>query len=636
MEGDRVSSQRERVYLCQESTFIMPSLLLVDVASGPSWDNVTSWGTVAAGLVLVIFLGQRILEWDPALLVLETVWHVFVRAIPARLLLERSNLDSFTRGSSSLGQRNASIHAAKSDALQSVLHLTAFAPRSKITMYAPKGLGNWDNSCYQNSVLQSMSSLASFRKFLDSQSNLLRSTVQESSTKSLAALINELNHGASSSRYIWTPPLLKSMNSWQQQDAQEYFSKLIDAMEREFAACKSFHFADTGLEELLDSREGAHGTVDASAKTKSHPFEGLLAQRVGCVQCGYTEGLSLIPFSCVTLPLERSWNSTLEWSLGKFCELETIEGVECMSCTLRAKQASLQQEIATAEKSDRTVDTNAASTLKHSKSLLTIINAVLDEESFEEEDLLKRCEISADSKVTTHKTRQAAFIRAPQCLVLHLNRSMFDEVTFQQLKNYAGVAYPSHLNLEKWFIGSSMSEAHGIEGMQAEAWPVDPRQSMLGAGSGAPQAQYRLRAVVNHLGRHENGHYVAIRHVDRHDSFSEAETGQKKSFAHDSGDWWRISDETVTSSTEEEALTQGGAFMLFYERAEGNDPTARRINSAMSSEVEPIHNDAATESTVDDPSSEELRADESETASDRSSSWTEVTVGDEWDKDPNN
>lgn len=46
-------------------------------------------------------------------------------------------------------------------------------------------------------------------------------------------------------------------------------------------------------------------------------------------------------------------------------------------------------------------------------------------------------------------------MRKPKCSVLHINRSIFDEMTGAQLKNNASLTFPPVLDLTKWSVGRS-------------------------------------------------------------------------------------------------------------------------------------------------------------------------------------
>merc|ERR1712113_426557 len=161
--------------------------------------------------------------------------------------------------------------------------------------------------------------------------------------------------------------------------------------------------------------------------------------------------------------------------------------------------------------------------------------------------------------VCSTKTRQAVLGRAPQSLVVHVNRSVFDEVTFGQRKNYASVRFPLRLDLARWMLG--------------EDGEKKPTESILRSSKSGAERLYRLKAVVTHYGRHENGHYICYR---RHSMRPPKAEGHGSPEDDVGKRWWRLSDEDVSPVDEETVLKQGGVFMLFYEREEAvknNDRT---------------------------------------------------------------
>jgi len=146
--------------------------------------------------------------------------------------------------------------------------------------------------------------------------------------------------------------------------------------------------------------------------------------------------------------------------------------------------------------------------------------------------------------------------RPPKSLAVHVNRSLFDEMTGELKKNYAEVRFPKRLDLGPWCLGSSgtSDETH------YEEWLLDPAQSMISSISSPARICgpfYELRAVVTHYGRHENGHYICYK---KHPIMRGTDG---KNISEDQ--WWRLSDDDVTKVSEGTVSAQGGVFMLFYD-----------------------------------------------------------------------
>jgi len=428
----------------------------------------------------------------------------------------------------------------------------------------PAGLGNWDNSCYQNSVLQGLASLDSLSGYLTNPK--IEEELDEGVSKpemkmaeALKGLIATLNDPANNGKRIWTPATLKNMSSWQQQDAQEYFSKVLDEIDKEVGKVAKLIQTAQGFESdnSLDSKSISSEALPIS--TFRNPLEGLIAQRVGCMQCGYSEGLSMIPFNCLTVPLGKSWEYNLPECLDEYTNLEQIEGVECGKCTLLKFQRQLSTIF------ERTKDTASDSPVhQQCKERLNAVNEALEEDDYEDKTLNQKCKISPKNRVSSTKSRQAVIARPPKSLVVHVNRSLFDELTGELKKNYSIVRFPKNLDLGPWCLGSSGAS----EDNSTEEWLLNPDHPMIASTTNPSRLRgptYELRAVVTHYGRHENGHYICYKKHPTFDSEGKEEKEQ----------WWRLSDDDVTKVTEEAVLSQGGVFMLFYDCIEAASPVSR-------------------------------------------------------------
>ncbi|ODH38310.1 hypothetical protein ACO22_02411 [Paracoccidioides brasiliensis] len=565
---------------------------------------------------------------------LQTVWNIIVFFIPSRFVFaldkgsrdrDPAKLDAY----SSLTRR--ARHSAKSGAMQRILGLdtnsilTTF-PRGRsltgigqallgIKDSCPPGLGNWDNSCYQNSIIQGFASLRTLDRFLEGNIREFEDRDPFYTHAALRDIITKLNSPAYGGRKLWTPPELKSMSSWQQQDAQEYFSKVVDQVDKELRRASRGLTSDAGLR-FVDTQRNGHKVGPFPAYEGRHlkdqlkkppaygeytstfrnPLEGLLAQRVGCMQCGWTEGLSLIPFNCLTVPLGTNWEYDIRECLDEYTALEPIEGVECAKCTLLRTQGQLEQLLkqidSDAELEEGTTTPRLTEALRSSaESRLKVVQQALEDEDFSEKTLSEKCHIPARNRVSSTKSRQAVIARAPKSLVIHVNRSVFNEMTGMLRKNSADVRFPRVLDLGEWCLGSrSVGET---DDDISEHWGIDPSESMLsrpGTNSEMLSRRYELRAVITHYGRHENGHYICYRKY----SMELFPTSVPKAVLDADGEkdraerWFRLSDENVSLVSENNVLSQGGVFMLFYECIDESRGTATGEADQSKSEEEGI------------------------------------------------
>lgn len=481
----------------------------------------------------------------------------------------------------------------------------------------PPGLGNYDNSCYQNSVIQGLASLPSLREYLTKTTTEHASLTAETTNGALLDMISQLNDPDKRGQHFWIRGKLKSMSTFTQQDAQEYYSRILDELDKELKkatsskrrtsvswaeATKSLSSPAADDKEKEENAETSEAST-AQPKATPVPLEGSLAQRVGCTTCGYSEGLSLIPFNCITVSLGRNRSGyDVRELLDEYTDLEYIEGVECAKCTLL--------------KLKNTLTPLAAKPNSPFVARLQAVQEALDDEDLKDTTLTKTFNIPKKNWVKSEKSKQAVIARAPKSLVLHINRSIFDETTFAQYKNNAGVSYPSTLDLGEWCLGTQPSGSQKPDlDPKTEEWPRDPKKSMLaGAEATTPSPfQYKLRAAVTHFGTHGNGHYVCYRPHPRpvrkaeegkdieeeeekeeeadnesidgkeEDTRSVGETeqqeqeeGEKPILSEEQ--WWRFSDDTVYAVSEQEAH-QGNVFMLFYERIDESVPAIDEANA---------------------------------------------------------
>ncbi|KAH0559213.1 hypothetical protein GP486_004270 [Trichoglossum hirsutum] len=636
-----------------------------DTASKLSSTTALSYVALSVALGYFTLLYMQLLSASP----LGVIWRFLVYIIPSRLIFLLDSFISSSRGMQSGGAAEPTGHAAKDQALRRILGLDGVGILGKLNLTrngpgfsavvkdvhegAPPGLGNWDNSCYQNSVIQALASLRSLTDYLtaalsDPYINWKSPKSKSMTMRALLDTIEKLNDPLNEGRRFWTPSELKQMRSWQQQDAQEYLSKVLDEIDNELLRAVKGSNLDYGLkshdmsgprlrkslppqcqiEQEVAEQEEVTSDVSKVSSVSSHsvfmardstvsplslilprnPVEGLVAQRVGCLQCGFSEGLSLIPFNCITVPLGGDWLYDLRDCLDEYTSLEMIDGVECANCTLLKSKAQLEQlldrlpspaassdssETCTEERPLQEMPASSRSSLpdqvrNSALSRLEAITAALEEENFSESTLKNTCKIPPRNRVTTTKTRQAVIARAPRCLIIHINRSVFDEFSGIQRKNYAKVQFQPILDLGYWCLGQRIAE--GESGEPIEEWEMGPGKSMLQSSISPVLSEigplYELRSVITHFGRHENGHYICYRKLN-YPPISGERNGlpMEGVVSKPIERWWRISDDDVMPVSEEYVLDQGGAFMLFYEQTNVED-----ISSADSSlETPPLH-----------------------------------------------
>lgn len=616
------------------------------------WDRVfepTALISIVLLLVsgLVHLYGSSITPEGAISLIGTCLWDVLIFVIPRRLLNAMDDWLNPSLAPRPPLRRGQSIHQAKSETMRKILGLdssegmmaSVFQARSRALSMTgsvlglkgepgrPAGLGNRDNSCYQNSILQGLASLKHLPEYLSAHLQALDPDNDgQDVAQTLRALISDLNDISNNGRTLWTPGLLKSMSTWTQQDAQEYFSKILDDVDKSVARATKKTQQLPGFETSLakdDTTASQHsddsgyqsipGPGAPDTKLPRNPLEGLLAQRVACVQCGHSDGLSMIPFTCLTLSLGLNKNQhDLYERLDAYTNIESVENVECAKCTL-LKAQRLLIKLVERMREGKASEAQMAEPARRLES----VELALEEDDFDDKTLTEKCKITQAGKVTTTKTKQIVVARPPQSLAIHMNRSVFDPSTFNMMKNSAPVNFPKFLDLGPWCLGSAGAGVAGIPEADAEEqWLSDPRKSMI-AGDLDPSRLtgpiYELRAVVTHYGHHENGHYICYRKHLRHKpppqdnpekDASPLEPGEQDGEQQDGepasesdameavankeadgptdvpSDWWRLSDQNVTRANEETVLNLSpGVFMLFYDCVDPNTVLASEADA---------------------------------------------------------
>jgi ubiquitin carboxyl-terminal hydrolase 1 len=418
----------------------------------------------------------------------------------------------------------------------------------------PFGIANPSLGCFQNSVVQALSSLGCLARYVGF------SAAGGETSRALADALVALNSShPRAAGDIRLPPALRKMSVLQEQDAQEYFSVLAEALAGEHAAAR---------ERALLASWDAAGAADAPP----NPLEGTLAQRVRCARCGHHEGVRHEPFTSITLSTSRpqeellggsgargriAQGTTLQACLAAFTAPERVDGVECRRCTVLHHRRRLAERLA-ARRGQGSRRLQRARARRVAQVERAIRRGDFSDAA------IRKVGLAARRLARSPKVKQHVVGAAPAALVLHVSRSVFDPRSGAQTKDRRRVVIPPVLDLAPW-MAAAAGEGSGGGGGGADMRPrgaPDPRRP-------SPHT-YGLRALVDHKGGHGSGHYVCFRRcapapARPPPAAAAGDGGRRLLFP----GWYLCDDAAVRTADEAEAVhgtRHGEPFLLYYER----------------------------------------------------------------------
>lgn len=490
------------------------------------------------------------------------------------------------------------------------------------------GLYNEGNTCFMNSIVQSLGSLDSIDVLLDQIVNDASDNASAdeeyipTASIALRQLIHEINIKRAYKHTYSASGLVRSMGknssrwlSSDQEDAQEYFQQVLDFLEKD---TKAVLHPTPASSSSSDNEEKTEEAKEESKKPKIiTPFDGQTVVRVGCLACGETEGLRSEMVSSVNLSLESTTSDTnLHALLREYTVLEVIPDVECYRCSLKNVEQQLLKLINNQkdssgeplnEKSQKTINLFMPRLEKVQEALK---NKVIDEKAYEAFKV-------SSQKQLGDKSKQVMFAKpTAKVLPIHINRSVFDFRTGYVRKNSVNVAFPASLDLSPYVI-ADVNDSKNLNPENPMIPIADPNHELdvseydaeeeekddendQDAGNEeetesteqSPEVQNSLQAngIANGISNGTISHLA--NGTTKKSSSSKPSTSASPSpdsliynlksvvvhyGSHNFGHyicyrkcrhnlWWKISDHTVHQVDLDQVLLAQGAFMLFYEQ----------------------------------------------------------------------
>ncbi|KAG0013664.1 hypothetical protein BGZ81_000890, partial [Podila clonocystis] len=438
------------------------------------------------------------------------------------------------------------------------------------TLHVVRGLVNTGNSCFLNSVLQALSALSSLQPYLESlltRADDLKLSIEDSQVaEALLETIETLQEPQNTNKSFRPRTFVSALEAARsrdpkasgyssnimnrdQQDAQELFQIVSSALSAEELNIEKLQATRPLMDIDLLERLVKLDTKTQNKNNPSNPMVGMLASRLSCIQCGYTEAIRHFAFDNLSLSIPSTYSCSIEDCLQQFVNLESLNDVVCRKCSLLGTLDRLREEVKRLDSSTSKIISNTATNtvrrrkkpskapVKHHYSSDSEFDLDHDYDRMQRPVTYTKAERSAAKAklvqqqhalitairsdvqtplpnvtlakvVSPHCTKQVMIGKAPPVLCLHFQRSQYSPYGTVS-KNNCRINFPEYLDLSPFCTSGVLLTRPNV--------PMSVSEEELASMGYQPSAKpnkktmYKLQSVVVHYGGHSYGHFIAYR-----------------------------------------------------------------------------------------------------------------------------